>query len=202
LEAYRGTFVVFLRAKIDSGSAQVKLQQRGIGALTTSFGPVVDVSETSWTIYNLGTVKLPMRDRKTFPIGLFAATYDDDDYLIVWARVLSGSPSALDMDCLVLLPIDELFVVMGNTSITATAGAYCGVDPRDFENGISIDATGPYIQDVCPVTVYGAGVPVGDGRAFICVANASHAAPAYNADVDVELSYYPRWLAGSGAENT
>lgn len=204
IPAYFGTFLVLLRAKVDAGIAQVRTQLRGLGALTSVYGPIVDVSATSWTIYNLGTVTLPMRDRKAIPIALLAASLDDDEVISIWARQKSGTTTALDFDCCVLLPIDEYFVLIGNVGVTTgPIDAYMGVDPTDRWAGISVDtSTDPdRIQDVCPMSVAGPGIPVGDGRAFVCVANASLAAPAYNDNIDVLISTYPRWLSLSGAEN-
>ena len=195
-----GTSVVLLRAKVDAGTAQVRLEQRGVGALTSVFGPVVDISATSYSIYNLGTVTWPMRDRKGLPTSLLAATYDDTELIALWARLKTGLPTTLDCDCYVMIPADEYFVLIGNVGVTSTVDAYFGVSPEDTWTGVSVNSATSKMQDICPVSPSGAGIPVGEGRLFFCAANASLVAPGIADTVSVLLSTYPRWLSLRGAE--
>ena len=199
-----GEFVVLLRAKVDTGVAQVKLRQHGHVTTVYRYGPVVDISETSWTLYNLGTVKFPLRDYHGIPSAMYAATYDQKDALEIWARAKPGEtqPDAFDMDCLVLIPCDEYFIHVMSAEVSQTTGdamRIC-VSPEDTASVISVHSSN-YFNAPAPVEVIGTGVPTGDGRMFICAAqNDTGTSPAYDDDVDALVCVIPRWVHFGGAE--
>jgi len=195
---------VLLRAKVDANTAQVKLRQAGQGLDVYRYGPVVDIADTAWNIYNLGVVKFPLRDQHAIPVGMYAASYDQRDSLAVMARVKPGAVASptLDMDCLVLIPCDEYFLHVQSSTTSGTADATrIAVAPEDTAAAITIDTSGPYFRLSCPVTQIGEGVPTGDGRVFICAANDNDGtAPAFGDDLDVEVSVIPRWVYFRGSE--
>ena len=168
-------------------------------------GPVVDVSATSWTLYNLGTVEFPIRNLHAVPTGLFADSYDQTDRLQIWGRVKPPGatvPDETDLDCLILIPCDEYFIHLQTaTGTMADDDIYVCVSPEDVAYAMNVDDTSNYFNNSCPVSVIGAGVPVGDGRVFVCTANDdAGAAPGITAIVNVELSTYPRWIYFRGSE--
>ena len=199
-----GEFLVLLRAKVNTGTAQVKLRQLQISTNIYRDGPIIDVADTTWNIYTLGLIQFPIRDRHAMPVGLFADSYDQSDALQIWGRVKPGedTPTQTDLDCLILLPSDELFIHVETAVAAATNDAvYVSVSPEDTASAINVDTTGPYFKNPCPVSIVGPGVPVGDGRAFFCLAQSdSGTAPAIAETFDVELSTYPRWVFFRGAE--
>ena len=199
----KGEFVVLMRAKVNTGTAQVKLQQTGQVTTIYKFGPVVDVAATSWTLYNLGTVKFPVRDLHAVPIAMYAASYDQRDNLRIWGRVKPGSATpTLSMDCLILIPCDEYFIHVKSAEVAASTGdalRIC-VSPEDVPAAISVDV-GSYFNGAAPVVVIGTGIPTGDGRMFICAAQDDDGtAPAVGDDVDALVSAIPRWVYFRGAE--
>ncbi len=201
---HTGDFVVLARAKVSANTAQVKLQQiGGSGSGTYRFGPVIDVADTSWNIYNLGVVSFPVRDLHSVPIAMYADSYDQLAALRIWARQKPGSDRpVLDVDCLILIPCDEYFIHAQSTETVATDDASrIAASPEDTATGVTIDTSGPYFRQTFPVEPIGAGIPTGDGRLFVCVANDNDGtAPAFGDTLDVELSYYPRWVYFRGAE--
>jgi hypothetical protein len=199
-----GSFVALLRAKVNQGTAQVKLRQQSVAGATYRDGPVVDIAATAWNIYNLGVITFPIRDLHSIPIALFADSYDQTDRLQVWGRVKPGSaatPSQTDLDCLILIPCDEYFIHVQTAAYDASDDdIYICVAPEDTTTAMCIDDTANYFNNPCPVSAIGAGIPVGDGRVFICTANDdAGAAPGITATVDVELSTFPRWPHFRGA---
>jgi hypothetical protein len=199
-----GSYVVLLRAQVDAGVAQVYLRSGNGTNIAYRQGPVVDVADTAWTLYNLGVVEFPTRSLHAVPTALLAATYDQRDQLALWARVKPGEavPSQFDMDCLVLIPCDEYFIHVQSAEVAATDDElYVCVAPEDVPEALTIDGTSNWIQNANPISTIGAGVPVGDGRLFICVANDNDGtAPAFDDDVDVEISTFPRWVHFRGDE--
>lgn len=196
-----GAFVVLLRAQVDTGAAQVKIQQYNNNAAVYREGPTVDVDATGWTLYNLGTCEFPGRDLHATPTALFAATYDQRDGFEIWARVKPGAAvPSLDMDCLILIPADEYLIQVQSAEASGAASnqgdkIYVMIAPEDTARAMNIDAVSSYFNIHCPVSVIGAGIPAGDGRLFIAIANDNAGtAPTFSDTVDVELSTYPRWV--------
>lgn len=200
-----GAFVVLLRAMVNSGVAQVYLRSGTNTDVVYQQGPVVDIADTAWNIYNLGTVEFPIRDLHAAPTALFAATYDQRDGIALWARVKPGeaTPSQFDMDCLILIPADEYFIHVQSAEVAAASDRelYALSSPEDVASSLTIDGVSGHIDLVNPISIIGAGIPVGDGRLFICVANDNEGtAPGFGDTVDVEISTYPRWVYFRGAE--
>lgn len=201
---FNGTFLVLMRAKVDTATCQVKLKHRLTAADSPAkIGPVVDVSATVWTIYNLGLVTFPTANRRAFPIALKDATHDRAETLELWCRDKPGALGAvIDCDCFVLIPVDEYFTYVHFTSIiTGVTQCWIAVAPDDEAAGSTLAITGDdWWYEPNPVQIIGAGMPVGDGRMFLCIAEADDAAPAFDDDIDVDLAWYPRWISYRGAE--
>jgi len=85
--------------------------------------------------------------------------------------------------------------------IDSTKETWIGIEPDDKPSAGTIGTTGAdYWYTASPREVIGPGIPVGDGRMFVCVAMDDDVAPAYNDDLDVGLSWYPRWISYRGTE--
>jgi len=195
-----GAFIVLLRAKVSGDSAQVRLRQTSNNLVVYREGPTVQISATSWTIYNLGTCEFPGRDLHATPTALFAASYDQRDILEVYARIATGTPT-LDMDCLILIPADEYLIQVQSAEATTDDKIYVTVSPEDVPHAQNVDGVSSWFNIHCPVSTLGAGVPEGDGRLFICIANDNDGtAPTFSDTVDVELSYFPRYVHFRGAD--
>ena len=199
-----GSYVVLLRAMVDAGVAQVKLRS-GSGSTVYRQGPVVDIADTAWNLYNLGTVEWPTRSLHATPVALFAATYDQRDQISIWARQKPGEaqPDEFDMDCLILIPADEYFIHVQSAEVSQASPdvLYTMASPEDVAESVTIDRASDWIQNTNPISIIGEGIPTGDGRLFIAIANDNDGtAPAFGDDVDVELSFYPRWIGPRGAE--
>jgi hypothetical protein len=201
--AFNGSFLVLMRAKVDTATKQVKIKHRLVESDGPSkFNQVVDVAATSWTIYNLGIVTFPTRNRRIFPTGLKDATHDRSDALVLWGRDKPGDLGAtLDADCFVLIPVDEYFLYVHNTAVDSVSESWMGVAPDEESAGYTLGTSGSdYWYEASPTQAIGPGIPVGAGRMYICTALASDAAPVYNDDIDVDLTWYPRWISYRGAE--
>lgn len=203
VSAFNGTWLVLMRAKVNAGTTQVKLKHRQTASDSPAkIGPVIDIAATSWTMYNLGLVTFPSANRRAFPIALKDATHDRAETLELWSRDKPDDASTtLDCDCLVLIPVDEYFLYNHFTSIESALESWMAVAPDDEATGSTLATTGDdWWYESNPVQIIGAGMPVGDGRMFICVAMADDAAPAHDDDIDVQLSWIMRWISYRGAE--
>jgi hypothetical protein len=200
-----GAFVVLLRAQVSNASnpAQVKLRQISNNLAVYREGPVVEVDATSWTIYNLGTCEFPGRDLHAVPTALFAASYDQRDGFQIYGRQSpnAGGAPVLDLDCLILIPADEYLIQVQSAEATTDDKIYVSVSPEDSAAAYNVDNVSSWFNIHCPVSIMGSGIPEGDGRLFVCIANDNDGtAPAFGDTVDVELSYYPRYVHFRGAD--
>ena len=163
-------------------------------------GPTVEIDATDWTIYNLGTCEFPGRDLHATLTALFAATYDQRDGFEIYARVASGTPT-LDLDCLVLIPADEYLIQVQSAEATTDDKIYVTVSPEDVAHAQNVDGVSSWFNIHCPVSAMGAGIPEGDGRLIICIANDNDGtAPTFSDTVDAELSQFPRYVHFRGAD--
>lgn len=199
-----GRFLVLLRAKVNTGVAQVRIGQFiWPFSQNQALGPIVDVSATSWTIYNLGLVRFPARNRKALSDALIGAEYDNNNAIMLNARIKSGVP-VLDCDCFILIPVDEFFIHLSDAGVTSMVEgheAFVGVSPADEHGALMIQTTGTAaVERVPQATIEGIGIPSGDGRLFICAAGADGASTSFSDTVRVAVKLVPRWLSLRGAE--
>jgi len=198
----RGDYEIVLRAKAGAGiTAGVRL---GIGLPipidnpSYKFNPQVSVSGTTWALYSLGKI--------TFPAGgKIPPLYDGSDdvthntRLVVQAKLSSGTAgaNALDMDCLIPIPIDE-----GHGYFKFPAGSYSQYYASIYTapnglmagtlRGSGVGQDGTLDINVSPVTF---SLPVGDSK-LVIAANG-----AYGNTVDAAINYIERWrtLRGGNA---
>jgi hypothetical protein len=199
-----GRFVCLLRAKVDAGTtAEVQLSQgyHATPVLDGVLGPITEITSTSWAIYNLGIVTIPLRDMHVFPLATWAATHELYYKLILRARRTGGAGN-LEMDCLVMIPYDELFFYINRPE--TYSGNYRMVFGQSPEGlwavyGYFNTAPSDYWRELGEISAYGLGVPVGDGRAYIVMATAADA-NVYTEVYKAELKIFPRWYNLRGTE--
>lgn len=194
-----GAYLVLLRAQVDGNSADVRLHVQGESSVVYQQSQPVTVADTSYTIYPLGVVEWPFRDLHASPFGApFADSYDSQERLALWARVTPGAAGVptLDMDCLILIPCDEYFLHVKSADLDGIGyELYIQSAPEDTHAALTIDAANSWIRTVSPTSVIGTGVPEGDGRMFYCVSlDDDGTAPAFNSDMDIQVSYFPRYV--------
>lgn len=197
-----GRFLVLARAKLSgTGACDIRLQQ-GISAYPSAYdfaaltsGPAVEVADTSWHMYELGAITLPMPSIRVADVG-----YASTSALGIEARRTSGSVS-LYLDCLVLVPIDEFFIKSGNDA--AEGGIYTVCDPllqfsqyRQYAYPGTPDI--PATTSVDPPLVSGVGIPPGVGNLYIVAAD-DGMNNAYDDQATVDLTYYARYRSLRGS---
>jgi len=196
-----GRFVVLLRAKVAVGTTvEVKL---GSGYIQSQvFNKIVQISNDDWAMYNLGYLDIPARDLHAFPTANYADSFDSNAYIYISARRTAGT--TLDLDCIVLIPADELFIYVPDLYNINSGSNYYGVIAQAPENEWAAimweDAVTDNIQMISPVAVSGFGVPVGDGRMYGCFATRTSAENTYDDLYNASLSLIPRWYNLRGSE--
>lgn len=194
-----GRFVVLLRAKVTAGEAWVRLGHMYGGGTAIAKGRIVEVSATAWTIYNMGTVTIPLRDLQAMPVAIRSAIYDQHQYIRVYAR--EETTCDLDMDCLVLIPADEYYIHvddmwMGAGQVRQTE---IGVSPLGRHYGFGVDGTATTGKTPCRLDIEGRGIPVGNIRLYGVVATANNDHDLSD-DWDSSLYVIPRWHSLRGTE--
>jgi len=200
-----GRFVILLRAKVGATTTcEVKLRHHVSWGDSEFYdeGPIVEVSSTSWTIHNLGTFTIPIRDLHAFPLATWIDDYDEEDQFWLWARRTSGS-NDLDMDCFMVIPADELFMYVDGMSSEGGAvreRAVVTQSPEGLWHVMSWrESVTSYWYAAGTIAPQGLGVPVGDGRMYCVMAtstNTNTLADTY----DATMSLFPRWYNLRGAE--
>ena len=197
----RGSFIVLLRAKVDSGTTcRVRLfdgfestAALGVDAQWRSQQRVI-VDSTSWLLHPLGTIDIPPSGDCILSDSLrhFA--------LMVKAERTAGSDS-LHLDSLILIPQGEGAVYAGGGGVQYSVPG----DPRPIK--IRHYADGPiaawaYYQNMPIVTAnvepHKYGLPVGIGDLVLAGQGAS--SHTLTDAVDIELQIYPRYRTLRGAE--
>ena len=199
-----GRYVVLLRAKVEaSTTCEVYLRHTCNWATTPVYfnGPITEVTNTDWTIHNLGEVTIPIRDLHAFPLAAWIDDYDSNDQLFVYGRRTSGSGD-LDLDCLILIPSDELFLYVEGIQCRGTAVDYAPIiaqSPEGIWSVITYYGVTPYWYSPGIISAKGLGVPVGDGRMY-CVMADSDNENTYDDTYDTTMSLFPRWYNLRGSE--
>lgn len=190
-----GRFQVLVRAKVSAGVADLRMKTGYRYQSSLAEHTIVRISRTSWTIYELGIINIPLEDRRAITTDILAASYDAEEIIELWARQISGG-AQLHVDCVILIPIDEYGLklqigasVNGDVTLAvAPFGAIAAVlQSTTIYCGASVSELG------------GIGVPVGDGRMYAVVASVSNGhtmTDTYGATLQV----VPRWAALRGSE--
>jgi len=191
---FYGRYLVLVRAKL-SGSGTCAVQMKaGYSSYSGVLSPseIVYIDNTNWRLWELGEIQIP-------PGGVLAGVTSGARYaeIQVWAERVSGTP-LLDLDCLVLIPATHFLYGDGaeiEYVIGATRPATITVREDDLTAAqANFGGTAEAYLDYLVRDWY---LPVGDSM-FVLAAerNGGH----YLTDaVDVDLSYFPRWLSYRGS---
>lgn len=143
----RGSYLVLLRAKMsDTSIARVRLaagQFSGSKFNSPVYRSRIVISGTGWNLYEMGNIKIPP---SRLPVGYTFPNFA----LGFYAERISGSGS-LDMDCAILIPIDD-----GAVKMECTGGLQGGQIMEVYQ------AADDSLWSL-------AGFAVGDGRAIFSV---------------------------------
>lgn len=202
----RGTYLVLLRAKMsDTSIARVQMVYglySGGSIQSPTFRSRQIISGTVWSLYELGTAKMPP---SRIPIG-----YDFQNFAFgLYAERISGSGS-LDMDCLILIPIDDSGIKftssgringssgqMGEVFTLANGELYA---TAHFSSGQTIYSVVPKPQG----NVSWSLPANNEAPLLVIAANDTISGAIKGKTLDVTYTYIPRWrtLRGTGAYGT
>jgi hypothetical protein len=201
-----GDFLWLLRAKVDSGTWEVRLSF-AYGPLTaeadTIKTDIIEITNTSWRFLDVAPMPIPLRNIHAItPTDVTGALGEDFYTIKVYARRTDGSGD-LNLDCLIPLPIDEGFIKTEySTAGTADLEYQFGESPEGICQVIAGFST--YLYRPGSIEgIYNFRLPPGDGRMY-CV---------YERDASSDLTdtilinsryiakYYERWLSLRGIES-
>lgn len=191
----RGTYQILLRAKMsDTSVARVKMAYglRSGGVIQSPvFRSRQVISGTAWSLYELGTAKMPP---SRIPTG-----YDFRNLTFgLYAERISGAGS-LDMDCLILIPIDDSGIKFtSSSSISGSSGQMGEVftlasgelyATAHFSSGQTIYSVVPKPQGNVPWSLpANAEAPL-----LVIAANDATTGAIKGKTLDVTYTYIPRW---------
>ena len=207
-----GRFLWLLRTKVSAGTWNVGLKWCYGDSTTSSAsesGPKVEVTETQWTVKEMGMAGIPLYDQQAFPPEMLNTSANLAWRVEVWAERTAGV-GTLDLDCMIPVPVDEGYLVVKDANMTAGTATYnalaISTSPFGTCGAAVVDNSG-YVQNAPAVQQWGWGLPPGDG-ALVMVASAGTAEDRLiryiintpgTALLDAP-AYYPRWLSLRGAE--
>ena len=202
-EASRGTFLVLLRANSDTVTAiDVQLRAGHVDYLTYA-SEIARVQLATNGLFALGLLTLPLRDMHA--LGAEKTTVELHQRFELWARQVSGS-AALDMDCLLLIPADELLIAVDNTVLRDVSGRFnmtlLSSAPEGQIAGLAEDydsaAVMWYAISAPDVAASGLGIGLGVGRLYIAGTLADNTNKVADT-VDVAVTHVSRFLSLRGA---
>jgi hypothetical protein len=196
-----GKMLVLGRMKVSDGTTvcRVRLESGFAGTRAYNKKNKIVVEGDDWTMYALGQVMLPETGR-----SLSANTAILNQILRISAERYAGS-GTLDLDCLILIPIDEGFI---SVAAQTDPGTYTG--PDEFSVRISrsaderISAAGSYGTEGPPfytdVAVQATGGPGPGENVHVILAAQRETGSDIEDEVNLALYLYRRWLTLRGAE--
>lgn len=198
----RGTYMVLLRAKMsDTSVARVQMAY-GLSSNSGIQSPIVRsrqvISGTAWSLYELGTAKIPP---SRIPLS-----YSFQNFAFgIYAERISGSGS-LDMDCLVLIPIDDSGIKMSSSGNVSSSGSQRS-EVFTSANG-DLYATAQYNSG--QVLYFVVPKPQGnvpwslpansDAPRLVIAANDATAGSILTNTLNITYAYIPRWRVLRGNE--
>ena len=190
-EDLRGTFDLILRAKCGTGvTSQVQLSCGLPGSASYWTCDPVMITGTSWKLYNIGRVTLPTGGKGAYLSDLISSPMRNTTLRIA-AELTAGNAGAdaLDLDCLIPIPIDEGYGHLVGTSgyqIHLTISPMGQVSTYEENSSGYINAIA--VANIDPLTCV---VPVGANK-IICAAQ--RAASSVLEDTLYISGYIaPRW---------
>jgi hypothetical protein len=201
-----GRYVILLRARVDAGTtAEVQMRRGLINDLAPGNlvqGPILEVTNSAYAMFNLGTTIFPTRDWHALPLANYAASYNQQDYIFLYARRTGGAGN-LYLDCIGPIPADELFLHIESARMYTSTVLYSGIisqAPEGHWAGHSVLVDGAdYFNRMPTVSTSGLGVPIGDGRMYTWFAD-SDGENILTDTYQGDLTLFPRWYNLRGAE--
>lgn len=201
--AQRGTFLVLLRAN-SAADTEIDVQLRaGHADHVTHYSDIVRVQLDTNGLFCLGLMTLPLRDMHAF--GDVAASLEAYQFFQLWARRVSGSAD-LDLDCILLIPADELLVYVDNAVMRDNGGIPNQVLLSSAPEGHLAALSQEYNETdglwyaiaAGDVSADGRGIGLGAGRLYVAAALADNTNKVADI-VDVQIQRYHRYLSLRGA---
>ena len=205
-EDQRGRFLYLLRAKVDSGTWEVRLSvTTGIDEYAPSSYvsrrmDIIEITDTDWRYYEMGIAPMSERNIHAIIASDVGKNLETAFRVYIYARRTSGSGD-LNVDCVIPMPIDEGFIKF--EWFTVFVDKMFGQSPEGTWSAIG----GGYSSSIGvalhePESVENFVLPPGDGRIY-CV----YEQPGVSDIADVIIfnqadrgRYYERWLSLRGSE--
>jgi len=194
----RGSYTVLLRAKMsDASVARVRIEA-GFAPGITLYNPVIRsrqvVSGTAWRLYEVGNVSIPpTRIYATHTLTNFAIQLD--------AERLSGA-GYLDVDCFILIPVDDGMVKLSAPIGVTTTGKSINVFQRVTDDlGALFEEGGNVLYSVIVKPTGKWALPAYDDSPVLVVAAQDVTAGSVKGKlVNMSYTYIPRWRTLRGNE--
>ena len=201
-----GFFLWLLRMKVSAGTWQVQAHF-GYKQMTDDEhvrGELIEVSSTSWNIYEMGFRIIPATNWQIF--GSLGDSREQTFQIQIWAQRTDGA-GTLDLDCLTPVPVDEGFFSVQNMSLSSTITANdqlrYGVSPRNDVQFKCSDLVATSGELKYPAYIFSNFyLPPGDGR--MIVVHARDSTSVLGDDIGISGSitdsgiYYERFLTLRG----
>lgn len=197
IPANYGQYLALLRAKVASGTTAEVSMLYGYQTSTITAGPFVRISATDWTLYPVGLVRIPPSGIALSPGTAAELSWE---YLALYARRLAGS-GAMDIDCLVLIPVDEYAVMLSISQVAGgTSTLRASLPPLGQYVGQYFGWTGSefVIMGTPAVAWNGPGLPRGDGYLYVASARPNRVS-VLSDTLTVGVSFVNRWLSLRGS---
>jgi hypothetical protein len=197
-----GDFLWLLRAKVVSGTWEIRLSFAASTSSAELFSEIVEVSNTNWEYYDLAIHPIPVRNLHAILDTDFPTT-GETLAVRVYARRTSGSGD-LDVDAVIPIPIDEGFIKMqGDTSVGGTEQLYFGHSPEGIKDTMTRIVNSPG-QRFAIRGIHNFILPPGDGRIYCVYSQKEGAADVLTDTIvfnDGDVGrYYERWYSLRGGE--
>jgi hypothetical protein len=202
-----GNFLWLMRAKVTSGTWEVKIAFEPTSTRDTVWTEVVELTNTSWNYFEMGVQPIGFRNLHAILEGDYAKSAEGLSFTVSpWARRTSGSGD-LEVDCLVRIPVDEGFLKIEASADAGTnEHVLFGHAPEGIKSTIAYNpaAANQATQKPAIKGIHNFTLPPGDGRIY-CV----YSDQAGGADVLADTitfndgdtgKYYERWLSLRGSE--
>jgi hypothetical protein len=200
-----GKYLWLLRAKASAGSStwDVKLQYSyhySTNPVSPIDSEIVEVSGTSWNIYEMGLSPIGLRNMHALLDTDFGFSNETTFRVDIFARRTSGAAD-LHLDCLCPIPTDEGFCKVERTSAADTDVTIFGYSPEGTTAVMAHTNANAPIRTAGTVNDEGFRLPLGDGRTYIVASNTSyHDLNNLSVNASDVGKYYECWLSLRGSE--
>jgi len=181
--AQAGRFKMLLRCKVVGSGTEVEVYAKSGWVLSDNKHKqdIVTIDNTLYLYQEIGVLQIPYLAADNYGVEL-------------WARRTAGSGS-LDMDCIVMIPIDEAFISFEGANVLYAADQVkIRVMEKDSIKVYKHQASG--IDAELPFSVANWQLPRGDS--MFVVAAQRETSQGINDNFALEIAALPRWLSLRG----